>query len=259
MNYQNFQKKSPYYYKGCRCHEKRGKKIVIILANALLLLLVIYLATCFLSLHPSTHGSAPQLPLNAPKQQQPPQHPRLRAAKDISVMVLPTKLILKMHIGEIVIVLRPDLSPETVDYVRKLATVGACERCMFYRAEKPGILQGVMAHSKVPVSSTKGTCPAGVESVHNECPPWDTSCGCHGPVMTRGMVGWAAGKTGPDFFINMYAKPAVWWGTQHTVFGEIQDEASFKLFDDVIWNLPIHAVGGLHHLDEPVSFEMQLQ
>jgi hypothetical protein len=73
------------------------------------------------------------------------------------------------------------------------------------------------------------------------------------------MVGWAAGKTGPDFFINMYAKPAVWWGTQHTVFGEIQDEASFKLFDDVIWNLPIHAVGGLHHLDEPVSFEMQLQ
>jgi cyclophilin family peptidyl-prolyl cis-trans isomerase len=236
----------------------------MILANTVLLLLVVYLTTYFLSLHSPTQATLSQLQLHSQQtlQNHPQQHParlRVAAKKDVSAMA-PTKLILKMRIGEIVIVLRPDLSSETVDYVQKLATTtGACERCMFYRAEKPGILQGVMAHSHVPVSSTKGSCPVGVESIRNECPPWDASCGCHGPVMTRGMVGWAAGKTGPDFFINMYAKPAFWWGTQHTVFGEIQDEASLKLFDEVIWNLPVHAVGGLHHLDEPISFEMQLQ
>ena len=44
----------------------------------------------------------------------------------------------------------------------------------------------------------KGKCPSGFEDVANDCPEWDKSCGCHGPVMQKGYVGWAAGATGPD-------------------------------------------------------------
>lgn len=35
-------------------------------------------------------------------------------------------------------------------------------------------------------------------------------------MMTKGMVAWAAGDTGPDFFIDNYKRKADWWGTQHT-------------------------------------------
>jgi hypothetical protein len=34
--------------------------------------------------------------------------------------------------------------------------------------------------------------------------------------MTKGMVAWAAGESGPDFFMNNYKAKADWWGTQHT-------------------------------------------
>lgn len=167
-------------------------------------------------------------------------------------------LVLTTKLGDIRIVLRPDLSKESVDYVRKVAETQSCQRCTFYRAEKPGILQGVLSSSKVQAAYVKGACPAGSESVVNDCPTWDKNCGCHGPVMTRGMVGWAAGQMGPDFFISDYFKPAQFWGTQHTVWGELQDETSLALLDTV-WTLPAHDQGGLTMLDEPLHFEMSLE
>lgn len=168
-------------------------------------------------------------------------------------------LVLSLHnIGDIRIALRPDWSKESIDYLHRI--VGHCQRCQFYRSEKPGILQGVMAAPDIAVASKKGVCPAGAEAVHNDCPPWDAECGCHGPVMRRGYVAWAAGKTGPDFFINAYhPKPAVWWGTQHTVWGEIQDAASLKLIDEYIFSLPTHKQGGLKMLNEPIPFDLSWQ
>lgn len=110
------------------------------------------------------------------------------------------------------ITLRPDLSQGSVNYIHEILKEG-CERCKFYRAEKPGILQGIMANTAhVSVAKERGPCPAGMESIVNECPAWDPNCGCHGPLMERGMVGWAAGETGPDFFINDYRKRADFWG-----------------------------------------------
>ncbi|GAX18814.1 hypothetical protein FisN_26Hh115 [Fistulifera solaris] len=169
-------------------------------------------------------------------------------------------LILSLHnIGDIRIVLRPEWSAESAQYVQRLV-VGQCQRCQLYRAEKPGILQGILAAAPdVPLPPIKGTCPAGAEHVHNECPPWDKECGCHGPVMERGYVAWAAGKTGPDFFIDLYPKPAVWWGTQHTVWGEITDPASLLLIDEYIFSLPTHKQEGLTMLDEPIQFELLLE
>ena len=165
-------------------------------------------------------------------------------------------LVLSTKVGDLRIDLRPDLSKESVEYIHSLMG-GQCQRCNFYRAEKTGILQGIMAHPNVSIVTVKGSCPAGSESVKNDCPKWDVQCACHGPVMTRGMVGWAAGETGPDFFINSYKRPANWWGTQHTVWGEIKDEESFQVLDQ-IYALPTHKQG-LTLLNEPLHFEMNIQ
>ena len=161
------------------------------------------------------------------------------------------------NLGDIRITLRPEWSPESIDYIQRLLQNGHCQRCNLYRAEKPGILQGVMAAPAVPLAKIKGICPKGAETVHNECPPWDAECGCHGPVMQRGYVAWAAGKMGPDFFIDAYPKPAVWWGTQHTVWGEIEDVPSLQLIDEHIFSLPTHKQqGGLTMLEQPIHFDL---
>ena len=126
-------------------------------------------------------------------------------------------LVLTTKHGKIKIVLRPDLSAGSVDYIHRLVDSKVCRRCNFYRAEKPGILQGVVANKDIGFNKELGPCPPGAESVKNDCPKWDENCGCHGPVMTRGMVAWAAGQAGgPDFFIDNYKSPGNWWGTQHT-------------------------------------------
>ena len=169
-------------------------------------------------------------------------------------------LILTTKIGEIRIVLRSDLSPESVSYVRQMATTpNACGRCNIYRAEKPGILQGVIASPTISIENIpRGNCPVGYEQVPNECPEWDNECNCHGPTMTKGMVGWAAGATGPDFFIDTYEREAKWWGTQHTVFGEIQDTESFNVIRTIYNTLPTHEQSGLTHLNEPLHFTLSL-
>jgi hypothetical protein len=91
-------------------------------------------------------------------------------------------LILQTSIGDIRIVLRPDLSKESVEYIHQMSRVD-CHNCRFYRADKPGILQGILANrEKVPINTVKGSCPQGYESIQNECPEWDAQCACHGPV-----------------------------------------------------------------------------
>jgi len=168
-------------------------------------------------------------------------------------------LVLHTKLGDIRIEFRPNYSPESVDYWREVVAQNACDRCNFYRAEKPGILQGIVKSHKVSLPIKKGDCPPEFAQVPNQCPSHDPSCGCHGPVMTRGAVGWAAGKTGPDFFIDDYLKPAEFWGTQHTVFGQIVDQASFAVIDE-IWTLPAHKQqGGLTMLEEPIPFTMSIE
>lgn len=167
-------------------------------------------------------------------------------------------LIIDTKHGKIKVVMRPDLSPESVEYIRALAKSKNCKRCNFYRAEKPGILQGIMKDSGISNAQiTKGKCPPGEEGKKQDCPEHDPECGCHGPVMRKGMVGWAAGDTGPDFFIDSYERPAVFWGNQHTVFGEIKDENSFAVISK-IYTLPV-TKKGLTYLDEKIEFTLSMQ
>ena len=64
----------------------------------------------------------------------------------------------------------------------------------------------------------KGPCPADAKPDEGrKCPAHDPSCGCHGPLMTRGMVGWAGGGAGPDWFVYTGEAPAIQWANDHTV------------------------------------------
>jgi len=172
-------------------------------------------------------------------------------------------LVLKTSVGDIKIVLRPDLSEGSVQYIYDL--VGSyggkrCMHCQFYRAEKPGILQGIMEHKGVvPVNTVRGACPEGLEGIENDCPDWDPECGCHGPIMTRGAVAWAAGEAGgPDFFIDGYPGQAKWWGTQHTNFGFIDDPGSLAVIGD-IFELPIEEGEDMDFLKDPIHFDLELE
>jgi len=174
-------------------------------------------------------------------------------------------LILTTEHGNIKITLRPDISQGSVNYIYELVkSYGGngkrCMHCSFYRSEEHGILQGIMEHRDVvPVNTVRGLCPPGAEEVSNECPDWDKQCGCHGPVMTRGAVAWAAGDAGgPDFFIDGYKKPANWWGTQHTNFGFIEDEASLNVIDAIL-GMPTELEGGMEYLKEPIHFDLVLE
>ena len=170
-------------------------------------------------------------------------------------------ITLKTPHGNIRITLRPDLSPESVDYVRRIITSQSCDAdsCRLYRAEKPGILQGILksgADVQSPIAPNKvfGTCPEEYKSIKQDCPPHDPNCGCHGPIMVHGMVGWAAGTAGgPDFFINTYEKPAKHWGNQHTVWGFVDDQSSLDTIKRY-WDLPTKMEGGMHMLVDEVPF-----
>jgi hypothetical protein len=69
----------------------------------------------------------------------PPQHNHEKAAR----------LHLTTWLGKIIITLTPEFSAESISYIRNVVDVtNGCEQCAFYRAEKPGILQGIMKKKK---------------------------------------------------------------------------------------------------------------
>jgi len=169
---------------------------------------------------------------------------------------LPEILTLKTSQGDLRIKLRPDLSRPSVEYIKALLDdPKPCRECQFYRAEKPGIFQGVLKKKHVKPNTILGDCPKGLTGKKHECPEHDPNCGCHGPVMTKGMIGWAAGEGGPDFFIDTYERPATWWNTDHTVWGELADKESLDVVVSM-YELPV-VKGALTMLATPIPIEIQ--
>jgi hypothetical protein len=168
--------------------------------------------------------------------------------------------------------LRPDLSgPASAKHVLRLAVASAAKnqppelaetaKFEFYRAERGMLLQGGMAHPKVSQFISKGPCPNGVDgaAVYKDrtCFPHDPQCGCHGPIMHRGMVGWAGGRGGgPDFFIYLTQQPADFWSHDHTVFGMIETPADLAFIDEVC-DLPVRKEG-LTMLQQKLPFQLRL-
>ena len=104
---------------------------------------------------------------------------------------LPKTITLNTPEGNIKIKLRPDLSLPSVQYIKKLLDdPSPCQNCRFYRAEKPGILQGILAKKNVKKNTVLGDCPEEFKGKKHDCPQHDPNCGCHGPVMRKGMIGW---------------------------------------------------------------------
>lgn len=180
-------------------------------------------------------------------------------------------LIRTSQIGDIRIAFRPDLAgPSSIQYIidvveaagaasktdGKVTNNGvACSRCKFYRAEKQLLLQGVLKQNSIQSNTVKlGPCPEEVPpQLH--CPEHDPNCACHGPIMTKGMVGWAGGGEGPDFFINTFDRPVDWWENQHTVWGELDEESILAV--ESSYELPAHK-SGMRMLDEPIEFTIEL-
>ena len=116
-----------------------------------------------------------------------------------------------------------------------------------------------MASKDVLGRPAKGPCPAEFANQKQDCPPHDINCACHGPTMTKGMVGWAGGGTGPDFFINVFNDPVDWWGQQHTVWGMVEDADSLDRIRNQILALPVKKGGAMNTLVEPFGFEMAME
>lgn len=191
----------------------------------------------------------------------------------------PKGLIIHTHLGDLRIHFTPELSGESsINYIKEVVqstsskqnsgmaigdtangrrvTEGyKCSRCKFYRAEKQLLLQGVIAQVNVPKNAELGPCHLENYKPKNKCPDHDPNCGCHGPIMTKGMVGWAGGGGGPDFFINTFKNPVDWWENQHTVWGML-DDASIKLVES-IYDLPVHGTG-MKMLDEEIEISLEL-
>jgi hypothetical protein len=104
---------------------------------------------------------------------------------------MPKSITFNTSQGDIHIKLRPDLSRPSVEYIKRLLdSPRPCDNCRFYRVEKPGILQGIIAKKNVKPNIILGDCPEGLQKAKHECPGHDPNCGCHGPIMKRGMIGW---------------------------------------------------------------------
>jgi cyclophilin family peptidyl-prolyl cis-trans isomerase len=143
--------------------------------------------------------------------------------------------------GQIHILLRPDLSQGSVRYIHDLVERG-CARCYFHRKvpslhANQGFVLGTLANHQVPLNTIPGNCPSNnnnntellllkdkdKDNKDPMCGVWNTKqCGCHGPILTKGMVGWVEGTVGgPDFFINTQSAPLENKGTKYTVFGQV--------------------------------------
>ena len=72
--------------------------------------------------------------------------------------------------------------------------------------------------------------------------------------MTRGMVGWAGGSVGPDFFVYTGAVPATHWAHDHTVFAELADQASWATID-ALGRLPVER-GGMTMFKERLKLKV---
>jgi len=149
--------------------------------------------------------------------------------------------------------LLPEHSAPSVEFMRFAAT----HKCggELYRSEKDFLVQGRIdcpsgGAAPVPPHVVKGSCPAGVApDGKRACPSHDPNCGCHGPVMSKGMVGWAGGSAGPDLFIYTATHScavggcaATHWSRDHTVFAEVADDATWVAIED-LYALPVRRSG----------------
>mmetsp|Transcript_7720 Transcript_7720/g.16790 ORF Transcript_7720/g.16790 Transcript_7720/m.16790 type:complete len:264 (+) Transcript_7720:27-818(+) len=194
-----------------------------------------------------------------------------RSAKEERDVSTVQGLIIRTYLGNIRIHFRPDLAGEAsikyiVDVVQAVSEKrnNVCQKCTFYRVEKHQILEGILADESVPENKVLGPCPDPNHQHQEKCPKHNPYCGCHGPIMMKGMVAWSHHTGmggGPDFIITTSEKPMTGWGGHHTVWGEIRDEESFTVVDgaeDLPIDIPRTIQAGMQMLKDEIEFSLEL-
>lgn len=129
--------------------------------------------------------------------------------------------------------LRPDWSPSSTAWTREVAGGGLCGPwCTFYRAEPVPDGWAEDGYYGPPYALLQGGLRPGPPAQAVEDNKADDVRNY--PVMRRGMVAWAGGALGPDFFIALGDHPE--WGNGHVVWGEVaeDDATSWRAIDDVM-------------------------
>jgi len=124
--------------------------------------------------------------------------------------------VLDTSMGTVVVDLRPDLAPNHVGYVMKLAGEGAYDGTIFHRVVKLGIVQGGDPLTRDPSKASQyGTGGLGVLKAEHSAEPF-----------TRGAVAAAIRPNQPDsggaqFFVCVSDQPAL--AGQFSIFGRVSE------------------------------------
>lgn len=143
------------------------------------------------------------------------------------------QLVWSTALGQIRVQLLPDLAPSSVRELLRMGLLlstsssgssssGHCSNCRIYRAERGFLVQGVV--------ETPG---AYVAVPRHPNPP-------QRKVMQRGLMCWAGGGGGPDWFVNMIDQSG--FADQHLCFGQV-DQAGLAVFESIL-SLPVKPKGG---------------
>ena len=142
--------------------------------------------------------------------------------------------VLKTNRGDIRITLFPDHAPKTVANFVELAEgakewldprTGKTSNARFY--------DGLMFHRIIPGFMVQGGCPLGTGTGG---PGYQFGDEFH-PELTfskpylLAMANAGPGTNGSQFFITV--APTTWLNFKHTIFGEVADEASRKVVDEI--------------------------
>lgn len=112
--------------------------------------------------------------------------------------------------------LRPDWSPNSAAWARQVAGAQLCGAwCTFYRAEPVPDSWAIEGFYGPPYALLQGGLRPGPPAGAVPDNVADAANKRRYPVMRRGMVAWAGGGLGPDFFIALGDHPE--WGTGHVV------------------------------------------
>lgn len=136
-------------------------------------------------------------------------------------------LVLSTSLGRLAIKLRPDLSPESIEYIKKVtrAPISTQASCKFYRLEAvppPGVVDPD-GNPGPPYALLQGSLgAAGVPPIVSA----PKTKAIEQPMIETGMVAWAGGGLGPDFFIAF--APHHEWATGHNIWGEVRDMAALE-------------------------------
>lgn len=163
----------------------------------------------------------------------------------------PSDLVLRTNVGDVVIRLRDDLSPDTTKYFRSFAQKHGttCAGCEFHRAEAippPGAIDNYGGPGP-PYALVQGRLGVGSRNdLKRE----------GAPLVERGDVCVVGG--GPDFFIA--TKHHHEWGNGHTVFGKVE-EKDMEIIERIVKLPVLEQVWGQTHvtaLADKLKFTMEV-